>query len=370
MEPFEEIKPEHLYIKPLARDIYYTKHPDIPRSESEDENSLSLNGFRLKHDEWKTKICIRRYDAQRRNSYNSRCSVGGTRLTKSNASLNETRRATSLVENKSFHSSDNKVHFKNNDDKVRDFLNRLMESVPPPPKQDLQENCNIPRIAITQPSLEKDFNEIESLNYEEFEKGKLFTTSSRSSLNPTSTLKKSRRSVSFNLTPVDIEHPSWYESIFGISDLITRSKESLQENTHKRDVEVNKSMSGTDSTEYFASWSEIMNECGINNSLVRSKESLQSIEEIVSQSHCANAKIEDISSEDGYAKFAIHKINQTYKSVKGKDSSSLRDLEIDIDDLQNRNNVSNFTDLYSLVPNNVDEIHESVNNVTPECTEL
>lgn len=370
MEPFEEVKPEDMYIKPLTRDIYYTKYPDIPRSESEDENSLSLNGFRIKHDEWKTKVYIKRFNAERRNSCNSRLSVSGMRLTKSNTSLNETRRVTSLVvENKSFYSSENKLHSKNNDDKVRDFFKRLLDSVPPPPVEDLKET--IPKVIIEPPTPDRDFNEIELPNYAEFEKSKLISTTSESNLNPTtSTLKKSRRSISFNLNTVDIE-PSWYESIFGISDLITQSKESLQENTHRTDAEPDKSMSGASSIDCFPSWSDIVNECGINNSLIQSKESLQSLEQIISHSHCENAKIADICQEDrdGYAKFAIYKIHQTYKSGK-RDSSSLRDLFADLDDLQNKTNVSMFLDLYSLVPNNVDEIHESVNNVTPECTEL
>lgn len=360
MEPFEEVKPEHVCLKPLTRDFYYAKYPDIPRSESEDENSLSLNGFRTKHDEWKTKIRIKKFVESRRSSCSSRLSVSGVG-TRSSESLNSgNRRITSLVDQKP------DIRFQSkNDEKVKDFFKRLLESVPPPTIEDLDGDRGASSTSIMLPKKE-DLNEIKLPEYAEFESGKLLQASSEQNLQPkTSTLKKAKHRVSFNVYSEFEDRESWHESIYGISDLVA------QKNSGHRTI------SGASSMASFSSWSEIINECGVNSSIVRSRESLRSSEEILSRSHC-NAKIENFSencdSEDTYAKFAIYKIYKTFKINKGMiDSSSLRDMDEAHEDTKHSNviDASHLFNMYSLVPNSVYDVDGPVNTEpTTESTIL
>ncbi|KOB68030.1 Uncharacterized protein OBRU01_18734, partial [Operophtera brumata] len=348
MEPFEEVKPEHVCIKPLTRDFYYAKHPDIPRSESEDENSLSLNGFRMKHDEWKTKIRIKKFVESRRSSCYSRLSASSAG-TRSNESLNnETKRKTSLTDQNINH--DTKKQFKTNDEKVSDFFKRLLINVPPPPIENLDDSR-----CITVPP-KTHFNEIKLPEYAEFDNSKLFQASSEHNLMPkTSSLKKAKHRVSFNVNSEFEDSESWHESIYGISDLVEPKTESRN----------NKTSSAT-SLGSFPSWSEIINECGLNSSILRSRESLRSSEEIISRSHL-NDKIDDLfydksDDEEAYAKFAIYKIYKTIKTNKCMiDSSSMRDLNAEVyeDNMHNKMiDTSCVWNIYSLVPNSFDEIDE------------
>lgn len=359
MEPFEEVKPEHVCIKPLTRDFYYTKYPDIPRSESEDENSLSLNGFRIKHDQWKTKILIKKFDKNRRSSCYSRLSVSS--VTRSRESLNnETKRLTSLTDQKSNHKSSKHLQFKTNEERVHNFFERLVKSVPPPPIKDLDAAQGASSSSITAPS-KTDVNEIKLPGYAEFENSKLLQASSEQNLLPkTSTLKKAKHRVSFNVNSEFEDRESWHDSIYGISDLVELDIETRHNKT-----------SSPSSIGSFPSWSEIINECGLSSSIVRSRESLRSPEEIISQSH-PNTKIEDLfyekcEDEEAYAKFAIYKIYKTVKTDEGMlDSSPMRDFNDESNDV-NRHNVCRMIDssrvfnMYSLVPYSFDEIDEPVN---------
>lgn len=355
LEPFEEVKPEHVCIKPLTRDFYYAKYPDITRSESEDENSMSLNGFRMKHDEWKTKIKIKKFIASRRSSCNSRFSVSVVETRSSESLSNDTRRVTSLVDQTSVRKSGNELKSNTNDDKVKDFFNRLLASVPPPPIEDLDDESKANSIIM--PPRTENFNEINLPEYAEFENSKLLQASSEQSLLPkTSTLKIAKHRVSFNFNNESEDRDSWHESIYGLSDLVAPTNSE------------HRSMSSACSMASFPSWSEIINECGLDNSIVRSKESLRSTEEILSRSH-RNFKIEDIHNEqsddeDAYAKFAIYKIYNTIKTNKGMiDSSSMKDLgEVNEDEkFNNMIDASQLLNMYSLVPTSVDEIDELVN---------
>lgn len=386
LEPFEEVKREHQFTKPLSRDFYYAKYPDIPRSESEDETSISINGFINKHEQWKSKICMRRFDAQRRNSRLSHLSWNGIRTTSCGSLNNVPRRATSLTEKQCNEflpaPTDNKkiekeeITVKSNDERVRDFFKRLLESVPPPPLEDLPDSvtdinlCSI----LEQPKDDIDFNDIEIPGYADFEKGKIQQTEDEFRLLPaTSTLKKPQRKVSFNLTTSKPEFESiesWYDSIYGVSDLmISNSGDNINvdlEETYNR-------IRDPDDQENFPSWSEILIECDVNDSIAGSKESLKSTEEvIISRSHCADATIhelgfDEISDEEtGYARFAIYKIHQTIKNQGNMmDSSSMKNLSESDCNLfkQTHKDPSFFGTVYRLAPNSFDDIQDLVNNI-------
>ncbi|PZC75064.1 hypothetical protein B5X24_HaOG206792 [Helicoverpa armigera] len=379
LEPFEEVKPEHLYIKPLSRDYYYAKYPEIPRSESEDEHSLTLSGFQSKHSEWKSKVCVKRFDAQRRNSRQSHLSFNEVKARNSASFNKETRRATSWSEqyccnnvpSTTRHNANTEsIPSRNHDEKVRDFLNRLLESVPPPPIEELQDSSDdINACSIVEPPKEfVAFDDIEIPGYADFENDKILQTERGHSLLPaTSTLKKSQRRVSFNLNTSRTEfesNESWYDSIYGISDLmLSASGENII-----RDLDSFNASLNTGDQDNFPSWSEILMECEVNDSIVRSQDST---EEVISKSHCVDAQIQDLGSDDisdeetCYARFAIYKIHQTMK-IQGHmvDSSPMKDLSEDD---------CNFTDkkledpyffgaMYRLAPNSFEDIEELVNN--------
>lgn len=378
MEPFEEVKREHMFAKPLSRDFYYTKFPEIPRSESDEENSLSLNGFRSKHREWKSKICLRKYDARRRNSTQSHINIGGIRSNSNNSLNNVPTRNTSLPEkpvalllpSKKCTSKTNETPTKSNDEKVRDFFKRLLESVPPPPIEDLQE-ININRCSIlAPPKINIEINDIELPKYEDFESNKILQTRNQQNVLPaTSTLKKTQRRVSFNLNtskPEFESNESWYDSIYGVSDLISISDEDLVEND-------NPEMFNNSAEESYPSWSEILDECEMHDSIVLRKENSIPNEEVVSRSHCYEAKIQDLEDHERsddeieYARFAIYKIHQTMK-IQGNmiDSSSMKDFsENECKFVETQRDPSFFGTVYSLVPNSIEDTQELVNNAPP-----
>lgn len=388
LEPFEEVKPEHAYSKPLSKDVYYTKFPDIPRSESEEENSLSLSGFKTKHREWKSKICIRRFDAQRKTSLSS-----SLRSANSNNSLNnKSRRVTSLVELSQVNQSAimHTSHGQTDDEKIRSFFDRLIANIPPPPLTELQEN----NASFTELSkIEKHFEDIDLPDYADFEKDKMLQINPELQQEPgTSTLKKVKRKVSFKLDPrhnkSDFEQSEfWYDSIYGVSDIITSSvKESSDEGESSdflnevcemeydelsdelmQNCNNNYSSNVPSDSEHVASWSEIMTYCGVNDTILRSEESLRSIEDIISRSHCADAKIfdciyDDDNEEVGYARFAVYKIHQTLKLEDGMtDSSSMKDFggEEDYAECNIASDSLSYANIYRLAP--VDDVDDSVN---------
>lgn len=393
LEPFEEVRPEHAYSKPLSKDVYYTKFPDIPRSESEDENSLSLSGFRSKHREWKTNICVRRFDAQRKNSLQMSISI---RSTNSNTSLNDqSRRVTSLVKLSEVNqnTSNTVSRCETDDDKIKSFFERLIANVPPPPITELQEisvdknNC-----IIQSQSEEKLFDDIDLPDYADFAKNKMLETNNEQETAPgTSTLKKLKKRVSFKLdrkrNKSDFEHSeSWYESIYGVSDVIAPNVNASSDEDESVDFlndvcemeydELSREMIQNcdnissvhvpNDSEDCTSWSEIMTYCGVDNSILRFEDASKSVEDIISRSHCADAKILDclVDSDDeevGYAKFAIYKIHQTIKIEDHMiDSSSMRDFSCEDNhdsaktDIVDSGN-SFYGNIYRLAPIDVDD---------------
>lgn len=197
LEPFEEIKQEHMFVKPLSRDIYYTKYPDIPRSESDEENSLSLNGFKSKHREWKFKICVRRFDAQRRNSRQSYLSSNDVRFTRSGLLSNENNTVTVV---KTCHKEKPYVDYNKttspgrNNEKVLDFLKRIQESVPPPPIEDFLYSKDAAPNLTKEPNKYMNFNNIEILEYDDFVNNKMkHIKIEKTSLRMTPTLKTIKR---------------------------------------------------------------------------------------------------------------------------------------------------------------------------------
>lgn len=370
MEPFEEVKPEDLFMKPLSRDVYYAKFPDIPRSESEDENPLSLTGFKKKHREWKTKLHMRRFAAQRRDLTNCQATF---RLSESNRSINKLdRRVTSLVEMDNKNQGIKQILPTNNQDRVHAFFKRLLESVPPPPVEDLQDNSTESSdIEILNDG--QDYEDIDVPDYTDFAKIDMFHSICEQNVLPvSSTLKKSQRQVSFDMNNFrdNSEEPeSWYDSIYGLSNIdtvINGTKAIL--NTKIQNV-----LHESIEYECFPSWSEIINECGISDSIVRSKESLVATEEIIAQSHFDQTKtihsFQDEADDGlGYARFAIYKIHQTIQlDGKTTDSSSLHDLKCDdVEDFGSKTtgaDKSFYETMYRLLPEPHFESHESVNNV-------
>lgn len=325
LEPFEDLKPEHIYAKPLSRDVYYARFPDIPRSESEDEIAMTVNGFKNKHQEWKTKIRIRKLDAKRRRSCNSvTCSVRSD----NNSMVNEvTKRITSF-------NGDNEgiinQTFKDNDERVRDFFKRLAANVPPPPIEDSNGNNSI---VVPQT---KDMDIIEVPDYNDFENDRMYDLKNKTTTGPiTSTLKKGNHEIIFDslIYSDSDEFESWYETIYGVSDLMDSNDNDFEE-TNKI----------TTNSDCFISWNEIVNMCDLGDSILKSKESLDN-ENLISHSHCLNNSISDISDDDeeiAYTKFAFNKLHQSLK-IKGQycDSSSMENLNCENVELLN-SNLANF----------------------------
>lgn len=361
MEPFEDVKPDHVFVKPWSRDIYYAKFPDIPRSESEDENSLSLKGFRVKHRQWKSKVDVKRYSFSKMN-----ITQVTAKFTDGDSTCNELKRVSSLAEVKGTNPGD---------DKVRAFFERLLQSVPPPPVEDLLStttNANITSICEA-PKRNNDFEDIDLPDYEHFVKNKMQDLESSNYIPTTSTLKRSNRNVNFNLgnskCPLDCNE-SWYESIYGVSDLLSMEYDESVDTSKlgeisRTDEDVLKDI------EVFPSWSEIVKECGTSDSIFKSKESLKSLEDcIIAQSHGNNLKsvesLNDVSNEDDcYTRFAIYKIYKNVKcNLKMKESSSLYDLKCDsIENMTIKNaNREIYNRVYRLLPKLNDASKESLNN--------
>ncbi|KAJ2946632.1 hypothetical protein O0L34_g12689 [Tuta absoluta] len=330
MDPFEEVKPEHVYAKPLSRDHYYAQYPEIPRSESEDENSISIRGFLYKHREWKSKISIRKFDESRRHS------VGSLNPANSNPALNVSRRVTSLVENaKKVSASKEELCNISNDERIRAFFNRLIESVPPPllegSHENKETNCSIitPQIIMTP----EEMNDIALPDYDDFEKGKMLQNDHGSSLVPgTSTIRRKKNST-FNSNSLKSNFEdcaTWNETIYGISDVVDGCHQScVTESSNLSDSFYGVTQS--DISENVPSWSEIVDDCGLDDILKRA-ESVDAMEEIVSQSHCADEIVLDFTQDNDdeieYARFAIYKIYQTLKLNNGMiDSSSMKDFD-------------------------------------------
>lgn len=370
LEPFEEVLPDHVFAKPLSRDYYYTKYPDIPRSESEEENSITVNGFRCKHVQWTSKICIRRFDAKQRKLNHSTKSRANSDLSVNNVS----RRVTSLVEeSKHLHASKEKI-YNDNDERVRAFFARLLHNVPPPPLSDLQETGIDNNQSIIVPSQrEQEFDNIEIPNYNDFEHKMLQPIENRQIMSGTSTLKKQKK-VNFSLSLVNNDSASWNESIYGIAELVNPWTESntdeIMDTADNLVYEKTNMSQGNEITNgsfpIYTSWSEIMDACSFNDTFL-TKESLGSVE-IVSQSQCRDVILADITGDDEeteYAKFAVYKIYQTLKLEGGMiDSSPLKDFNMENVEEDNCDGTSEtnsyFGSMYRLAP--VDDVDDSVNS--------
>lgn len=369
LEPFDEVLPEHVFAKPLSRDYYYTKYPDIPRSESEDENSITVNGFRYKHIEWSSKICIRRFDAKRRHSS---CSM---KPANSHLSVNNvSRRVTSLVEDSKHLHTLKEKKYNENDDKVRAFFTRLLQNVPPPPIEDLEDTEIVSNNSIIfAAQRETELDNIELPNYVDFENKMTQPNENRQNIYGTSTLKRQKK-VNFSLSSVNNDLASWNESIYGVAELVHLETESNTietlnnaENLEYEKTNMYQEIQRTNSSlTSYPSWSEIIETFGINDKIL-SIESLAT-EEIVSQSQCRDVILDDVTENDeetGYAKFAVYKIYQTLKLEGGIiDSSTLKDFNMENVQKDKCSRISGtdsfFRSIYRLAP--VDDIDDSVNS--------
>lgn len=371
LEPFEEVLPEHVFAKPLSRDYYYIKYPDIPRSESEEENSITVNGFRCKHVQWTSKICIRRFDAKRRNSNSSIKSRANSDLSVNNMS----RRVTSLVEKTKYLHASKEIKYNENDERARAFFTRLLHNVPPPPVSDLQHTGVDSIQSIIVPSQrENEFDNIEVPNYNDFESNMLQPIENRQIMFGTSTLKKQKK-VNFSLSSVNNDSASWNESIYGVAELVHPKMESktseildiTEESTYEKTNMSQGNQRTNSSIPVCTTWSEIMDTDDSLNDNFLSKDSLVS-EEILSQSQCRDVIFADVTGDDEeteYAKFAIYKIYQTLKLEGGMiDSSPLKDLNVENvqEDKCGGTFETNsfFGSMYRLAP--VDDIDDSVNS--------
>ncbi|XP_045785975.1 uncharacterized protein LOC123881307 [Maniola jurtina] len=355
MEPFEDVKPEHVYSKPLSRDIYYAKFPDIPRSESEDENSVTVKGFLNKHKEWKSKICIRKLDSQR-NSMQSTFSL------KSDSVCSSNRSTTSEVLKKVKSSITEEIKIEipkfniDNDERVRNFFEKLLQSIPPPPEEDLSDLD----ISIIQPQrIQTEVSDIDLPDYADFENDCILHSNEEQNTGPvSSTLKKSNHKSSSSVNSLRNENPDqfeWYETIYGMSDLMD-SKETREftNSTHRLT---------TMETDDIISWSEIVEMCGLTESIFE-KETLDN-EKVISQSHCVNDKISDISDsdeEEAYTKFACNKLRQSLKNKENvPDSSSMDNFNCENEELIKfnipQNDPSLYKTFYRLAPEEEDLVN-------------
>lgn len=369
LEPFEDVKVEDIYEKPLTRDSYYAKFPDIVRSESEDETPMTIAGFQQKYCEWRTKIFLKKICENRRNSiqFYKRQSVNDS------SNPPKTRRHSSVIENSS-RAPASQLEGSKNDERVRDFFHRLLKSVPPPPP--IEELSS----SIVEAPKDKNFSDIViPEDYAAFEED---TITQNEHFKPTSsTLKRSRKRSSYTKRRsfVEFEHrESWYETIYGVSDLILNSDISISYDKSdvtivqvKQDDPNNNSESHKNlniSNEYYESWSEDV----ISPFYLCIDEITTAEEEIVSQSG-GNDSIADISltdDETAYARFAVYKIYQTLKIESGiADSSSLVDFYMSIEEYDGiddqckrvNENASYVETVYRLVPDDNGDDDDLVN---------
>ncbi|OWR44100.1 hypothetical protein KGM_213153 [Danaus plexippus plexippus] len=304
LEPFQEVEPEQVYAKPMPRDIYYARYPDIPRSESEDEIPLTVKGFWNKHAEWKSRICIRNLCSQNKNMTHSTFSA---KSINNNTTIDVSCKAvTSNVKKK------NRPEALDDDERIRDFFNRLIESVPPPPVQDVSEFASS---MSTSRSIQHNIECIDLPDYADFESDRLLQRFDEIPGPCTSTLKKTTNGTHNSFSSSDSDQ-EWYETIYGVSELL-----DPQGYPGKGKL--------TSDSDCLISWSEILEICG-PSSIYSYCNSTEETENIISQSHHMMNNLYDISGDDdeeAYAKFSINKLRQTI-NTKGKiqDSSSMENL--------------------------------------------
>ncbi|GBP27795.1 hypothetical protein EVAR_94199_1 [Eumeta japonica] len=366
LEPFEDVEPEHLFTKPLSRDAYYARYPEIERSESEEETSMTVAGFRNKYDQWRSKIMIRRIIKQQ------------DRSKKSKFSNRSPRSSTSLLSDLS-KSSSNEIIKANadrnsNDQRIEAFLTRLLENIPPPPISEVNDKVpeihenNEMSVFIVQ-KIDNNFNDVEIPDYDEFVNHKALINDEAAQR--CSTLKKEMhrgKNIEFLCSE------SWNDTIYGLPDLqlpgpikqLIRSNNSLSmlsfdnnRNTNDLDFDDYFEENLTNEYEYTESWSDVINiqHCSEDDSIVEPNflYKCASQEEIVSRSHCNDLNIFDISDSDDerdYAKFAIYKIYKSTNQENGMmDSSSMMNLYCeDINNTDLKSNPSLFYDIYRLAP--------------------
>lgn len=304
LEPFQEVEPEQVYAKPMPRDIYYARYPDIPRSESEDEIPLTVKGFWNKHAEWKSRICIRNLCSQNKNMTHSTFSA---KSINNNTTIDVSCKAvTSNVKKK------NRPEALDDDERIRDFFNRLIESVPPPPVQEVSEFASS---MSTSRSIQNNIECIDLPDYADFESDRLLQRFDEMPAPCTSTLKKTANLTHNSFSSSDSDQ-EWYETIYGVSELL-----DPQGYPGKGKL--------TSESDCLISWSEILEICG-PSSIYSYCNSTEETEHIISQSHHMMNNLYDISGDDdeeAYAKFSINKLRQTI-NTKGKiqDSSSMENL--------------------------------------------
>lgn len=365
LEPFEEVKSEHVFTKPLSRDSYYVKYPEIGRSESDEESSMTLLGFRNKHIAWRSKIQIKRI-ADRRNHFAGLSASNKSYY--SNLSLNK-------------HVLGSRCQFKIEDEKVCKFLKILLENVPPPPLEEL--NCEkVDRSMNTS----KEFGisvvsenctfDIDVPDYNEFVKGRICKEDG-DIINIISSTLKRKKKISVETSSGIVE--TWYETIYGLSDLLSdidrksRVTPSLESNlesikfTPELDYEncdFTFDSSERESEKYYSrsiqhkdtdleSISQMSELFDTYDCLERSLDVTNISEELISKSHCIADEVEDLNndaisddSEVNYARFAVYKIYQTLR-LEGvmADSSSMQNL---FEEVVNHENLSSKTFNYEI----------------------
>ncbi|VVD06129.1 unnamed protein product [Leptidea sinapis] len=302
MEPFEDVQLEHSFSKPISRDIYYAKYPDIPRSDSEEENSLSVSGFIRKHQEWRCRLRIRKMEARRHSTQSTFCYSS-----KINSQLEISKRPKSLEYLNNRSSQSKPTIYNCDDERVKAFMDRLLENVPPPPVEGQE---NVMGSILKTAKISAEGSEIELPNYSDFVNHKVQSTSENGPIS--STLKRSKRKVSFSTESLKTDPDcldSWYESIYGISDFIDRFGSPQR---------ITSSLEGI-------SWSDLTSS-SFNNSILRT-DSLSS-EKLISQSHKMDTEISDLktsTNEDSYEKFVVDKLKRSFKLLI-PDSSSMDKL--------------------------------------------
>ncbi|CAH4035066.1 unnamed protein product [Pieris brassicae] len=309
LEPFEEVKAEHMFSKPLTRDVYYAKYPDIPRSESEDENSYSVHSFRRKHQAWKSKIILKKLESRRNSTQSVASNAASTSV------QNISPRVSSIVFNEN--EKTNLQSSQENDEKIRAFFLRLIESVPSPPIDDSRVQSNL-----------QDSNDLDLPSYDDFAKEKI--SGGQLQGPTTSTMKRPKRKERTNSLKSDTDGwETWQESIYGVSAIMDGS---FVGSNHDSDI----------------SWADVINMCGIADR-ANSAESLN-YEKIISRSHLRNF-ISPISQEEDvdYDKFAVHKLGMSLKAPV-PDSSSLHNFSENDNLSRSVLNNSAFGTLYRLAP--------------------
>lgn len=321
LEPFEDIKPEDLFIKPLSRDTYYTRFPDILRSDSEEENSISLTGFKNKYSLWRSRILIKKVSDRRKSQVSRSSNVSSKSLESSNREVEKVKTETSQT----------------NEEKIKAFIEKLQQSIPPPPLEELNRENKSTSIYedILQGNGSLEFD-IEIPKYEEFASPEFLIKDS--SVPYCSTFKRRKNNPAELIKEDSLV---WYETIYGVSDLVDDDFNYTLSSSLENSINNITTMSTHtyENIEFplLVAKNKVQNE---EFQSITTDESgdyelydkTNKSEELISKSHCLDEHINFTPEEDSiteYAKFAVNKIYQTLKLEQGmRDSSSLQDLAV------------------------------------------